>query len=453
MSADTGVETATFTRTRVAVVAICCATIIADGYDLIVYGAVVPSLLQYEEWGLTVTEAGTIGSYALIGMLFGALVVGTVTDIVGRRKIMLFCITWFSLAMGLCALAPSPELFGLFRFIAGLGLGGVVPTAIALTIEYAPPQRRNFTNSIMFIGYSVGGILAALLAIVLLPEFGFRTMFFIGLAPLVLIVPLAYKYLPESIEFLLANDRREEAEALARHYQMPIVSAEPRPMQEDKVSTRENKWKALASLFSRNYVAATALFWAACFMGLLLVYGLNTWLSKIMFDAGYPLGSSLAFLLVLNLGAILGTPLGGAAADRFGSKLVVTVMFLAAAASIFLLSFQLPALALYLLVAVAGIGTIGTTILVNAYTANYYPAGSRATGLGWSLGIGRLGAILGPIFGGLVLASNLGLEWNFYAFAIPALLGALAIFLIPRSPRAALAASPEPAESRAASSA
>jgi AAHS family benzoate transporter-like MFS transporter len=172
-----------------------------------------------------------------------------------------------------------------------------------------------------------------------------------------------------------------------------------------------------------------------------------------MFDAGYPLSSSLAFLLVLNLGAILGTPLGGAAADRFGSKLVVTVMFLAAAASIFLLSFQLPALALYLLVAVAGFGTIGTTILVNAYTANYYPAGSRATGLGWSLGIGRLGAILGPIFGGLVLASNLGLEWNFYAFAIPALLGALAIFLIPRSPNAAPAASPEPAESRAASSA
>ena len=445
-------EAGSFGRTRLTVVAICSATIIADGYDLIVYGAVVPSLLQYEAWGLTEVEAGAIGSYALIGMLFGALIVGTITDIVGRRKIMLFCIAWFSLCMGLCAIAPSPELFGLFRFVAGLGLGGVVPTAIALTIEYAPPRWRNLTNSIMFCGYSVGGILAALLAIALLPDFGFRTMFFIGMAPLVLILPLAYRYLPESVEFLLANDRGEEAETLARRYQVPLAATASGPAREEEVSTRGNKLKALASLFSRNYVVATLLFWVACFMGLLLVYGLNTWLSKIMFDAGYPLGSALAFLLVLNLGAILGTPLAGAAADRFGSKSVVTTMFLTAAASIFLLSFQLPSLLLYLLVAVAGIGSIGTTILVNAYTANYYPAGSRATALGWSLGIGRLGAILGPIFGGLVLASNLGLEWNFYAFAIPALLGALVIFLMPRSPNAEPTPSPEAAESRAAAS-
>jgi MFS family permease len=141
-------------------VAICFITIVFDGYDLIVYGAVVPSLLQYEPWGLTPPQAGAIGSYALIGMLIGALVVGTITDIVGRSKIMLVCITWFSLAMALCAVAPNPQLFGLFRFIAGLGLGGVVPTAIALTIEYSPAYRRNLNNALMFSGYSVGGILS-----------------------------------------------------------------------------------------------------------------------------------------------------------------------------------------------------------------------------------------------------------------------------------------------------
>jgi AAHS family benzoate transporter-like MFS transporter len=172
-----------YNRTALGVVAICFASIVFDGYDLIVYGTVVPALLEYREWDLTAVEAGAIGSYALIGMLFGAMMVGTITDIVGRRKIMLFCISWFSLFMGLCATAPSPELLGLFRFIAGLGLGGVVPTAIALTIEYAPPHRRSFTNALMFSGYSVGGILAALLAIPLLPAFGWRLMFAIGLAP------------------------------------------------------------------------------------------------------------------------------------------------------------------------------------------------------------------------------------------------------------------------------
>jgi MFS transporter, AAHS family, benzoate transport protein len=434
-----------YSLTTLGVVAICFVTIVFDGYDLIVYGAVVPALLEYREWDLTTVEAGFIGSLALIGMLFGALIVGTITDIVGRRKIMLFCITWFSLAMGLCAIAPSPELLGLFRFIAGLGLGGVVPTAIALTIEYAPSHRRSFTNALMFSGYSVGGILAAFLAIPLLPAFGWRLMFAIGLAPLVLVVPLAYKFMPESISFLVANGRREEAETLARRYEIPLDQEAASPSS-DEASTWKNK---LGALFSRNYAVATALFWIATFIGLLLVYGLNTWLSKIMLDAGYPLGSALSFLLVLNLGAILGTPFAGAAADRFGSKPVIAVTFLTATACVALLSIELPLLIIYALVALAGLGSIGTTILVNAYTAKYYPADRRATALGWALGFGRLGAILGPLYGGYVIASvasQLGFEWNFYAFALPALLGVLVILLVPRSP--VLEHEPSAAEAR-----
>lgn len=424
-----------YSRTTLGVVAICFATIVFDGYDLIVYGTIVPALLEYGEWDLSAVETGFIGSLALTGMLFGALLVGTLTDIVGRRKIMLFCISWFSLAMGLCAIAPSPEFLGAFRFIAGLGLGGVIPTAIALTIEYAPPRRRSFTNAIMFSGYSVGGIIAALLAIPLLPAFGWRLMFAIGLAPLVLILPLAYKFMPESVSFLMANNRREEAEALARRYEIPLEQEASNPSSGEASTWRDK----LGAQFSRNYAVATSLFWIACFTGLFLVYGLNTWLSQIMLEAGFPLSSALSFLLVLNLGAILGTPLAGAAADRFGSKPVTAAGFLTAAISIALLSVQPPLLVIYALVALAGVGTIGTTILVNAYTARYYPADTRATALGWSLGFGRLGAILAPVYGGYVIAyiaTQLGVEWNFYAFAVPALLGVLAVLLIPRSPTA-----------------
>jgi AAHS family benzoate transporter-like MFS transporter len=431
-----------YNLTTLGVVAICFVTIVFDGYDLIVYGAVVPALLEHRGWDLTAVGAGAINSLALIGMLFGALTVGTITDIVGRRKIMLFCISWFSLAMGLCALAPSPELLGLFRFIAGLGLGGVIPTAIALTIEYAPSHRRSFTNALMFSGYSVGGILASVLAIPLLPAFGWRLMFAIGLAPLVLVVPLAYKFMPESVSFLMANNRREEAEALARRYEIPLEQEEL-----DSSSGEVSTWRdKLRALFSRSYGVATALFWVGTFIGLFLVYGLNTWLPQIMLEAGYPLGSSLSFLLVLNLGAILGTPLAGAAADRFGSKPITSVAFLTAAACIALLSIQLPLLAIYILVALAGVGTIGTTILVNAYTAKHYPADRRATALGWALGFGRLGAILAPVYGGYVIASiasQLGLQWNFYAFAVPALFGMLVMLLVPRSPVAGTAAETE----------
>jgi Arabinose efflux permease len=139
------------------VLGLCFVVIVFDGYDLIVYGAAIPALLQYQPWGLTPATAGAIGSYALIGMLVGALVAGAVTDYVGRRKVMLVSVSWFSVAMACCAVAPSPELFGLFRLLGGLGLGGVMPTAIALTAEYSAAHRRSLNNALMFSGYPVAG--------------------------------------------------------------------------------------------------------------------------------------------------------------------------------------------------------------------------------------------------------------------------------------------------------
>jgi AAHS family benzoate transporter-like MFS transporter len=392
-------------RTTGWVIALCWVTIIFDGYDLIVYGAVVPSLLEYEPWSLSPEQAGRIGSYALFGMLIGALIAGTITDLIGRRKIILFCIAWFSLGMGLCAIAPSPELFGLFRFLAGLGLGGVVPTASAITIEYAPPERRKFLYALMFSGYSVGGILAAALAIPIVPEFGFRAMFFIGMAPLVFVLPLAWKFLPESKSYLEARDRRDQG-TLA-----PV-----------------------AALFKRGYLTATVAFWAICFLMLLLVYGLNTWLAELMKDAGYPLGSSLAFLGTLNLGAIVGAISAGRAADRFGAKRVTSVGFLVGAVAIALLAVKPPQALVFALLFVGGYGTIGTAMIVNAYVTEHYPAANRATAIGWSLGVGRAGAILGPTLGGILIGAGIALEWNFYFFALVAVAASVLCALVPRPP-------------------
>ncbi len=144
---------------------------------------------------------GNIGSIGLAGMLVGALGVGALTDLIGRRKVLLGCLVWFSLAMGACALAPSAGVFAACRFLAGLGLGGVMPTTVALTVEYAPADRHHRYNAVMFSGYSVGGVLAALLAIWFLPDYGFRLLFGLGMLPLVTIVPLAWRYLPESRQF------------------------------------------------------------------------------------------------------------------------------------------------------------------------------------------------------------------------------------------------------------
>lgn len=344
-------------RRGLVVVALCFLTIVVDGYDLIVFGSVVPSLLAEPGWGLDAARVGVLAGYALAGMLVGALVAGALTDRVGRRRIMLVGIAWFSLAMGLCALAPTPELLGLFRFLAGLGLGGVLPSAIALTVEYAPRGRRQLYNALMFVGYSVGGVLAAVLALALVAEQGWRVMFWIGVAPLVLVLPAAIAFLPESAGYLAARGRVDEAETLAARYG-GALDAEP-------VSTTGPR-----VLFDARYRAATLLFGAASFCGLLLVYGLNTWLPKIMIEAGYELGSALQFLLVLNLGAIVGAIGASALADRFGPKPVTVGAFLAATACLLLLSQRLDTALLF--------GAVAVPALVGALLIALVPR-SRAT--------------------------------------------------------------------------
>ena len=196
---------------------------------------------------------------------------------------------------------------------------------------------------------------------------------------------------------------------------------------------------AVRSLLSPPNLVATLLFWGASFLGLLLIYGLNTWLPQIMREAGYDLGSALSFLLALNLGAVAGTAVAAWIADRRGLKPVSVVAFLAATVTIGALAFEPSLPAIYALLAVAGVGTIGTQILVNAYVGSYYPAGMRATALGWSLGIGRLGAIVGPTLGGYLLDSELGVDVNFWVFAAAGLLGAVLMALIPAKDTAPIA--------------
>ncbi len=413
-------------RSPLLVVALCFLTIVFDGYDLIVYGSIVPSLI--DEWGLTPAQAGAIGSYALVGMLIGALGAGVLTDALGRRRILLVGITWFSLAMVACAVAPNPEILGLLRFVAGLGLGGVIPSAIALTVEYAPRGRRQFYNAAMFAGYSVGGVLAAVLALNLVADHGWRLLLGLGAAPLVLVLPLAWWFLPESVGYLVARGRDPEAAATAATYglDLDVVRA-------DSAGSAENGAGGIRSLFGPALVRATLLFGAASFCGLLLVYGLNTWLPQIMRQAGYPLGSALTFLLVLNLGAIAGALAASTLADRFGPKPVTVAAFVLATACLLVLSQRVGTGLLFVAVAVAGLGSVGTQILVNGYVAVHYPAAVRATGLGWALGVGRAGAVVGPLFGGWVLTSGIGFEFNFYGFAVPALAGALLIALVPRA--------------------
>ena len=394
------------------------AAIVFDGYDLIVYGSAVPALLAHPGWHLTPTEVGAIGSYALLGMFVGAIGAGTLTDRIGRRRTFIGCLAWFSVMMLAVAAAPTPELLGLARFLAGLGFGGVAPIGIALVVESAPPARRNLMNAVMLCGFPIGGMLAAIAGILLLEPAGFRVLFALGALPLVTLVPLAWWLLPESPGFTAS-----------------AATGDRHP----------------TGLWRGRSAVALALFALANVAGFLLVYGLNTWLPQLMRQAGYPLGSAIAFLLVFNVGAVAGGLYGSALADRFAPRPVAAFAFTLGVASIGLLALPLPTVLLYALIAVAGAASVGTQIVLFGYVALHFGTAQRATALGVSTGVGRLGAVAGPLVGGYLIASGIGLGWNFAAFAAVALVGAVAAVAVP--PPARTGEADAPAVSTAATAA
>jgi len=205
------IDNARFSRFHWLVVCLCALLLIFDGYDLFIYGVVLPVIMK--EWGLTPLEAGALGSYALFGMMFGALVFGTLADRIGRKKGIAICFVLFSGATVLNGFASTPTEFGIFRFLAGLGCGGLMPNVVALMNEYAPKKLRSTLVAVMFSGYSLGGMLSAGLGIYMLPRFGWEAMFFAAAVPL-LLLPVILWYLPESVGFLVRQGRGEQARAL-----------------------------------------------------------------------------------------------------------------------------------------------------------------------------------------------------------------------------------------------
>jgi AAHS family benzoate transporter-like MFS transporter len=415
------IDNAPFNRFHWLIVSLCALLLVFDGYDLFIYGVVLPSIMR--EWGLTPLQAGALGSYALFGMMFGALIFGTLADRFGRKKGIVFCFALFSIATVINGFASSPTEFGVCRFIAGLGCGGLMPNAAALINEYAPKKARSTLMALMFSGYSLGGMLAASVGIFMLPNYGWSSMFFVAVIPL-LLLPLIVCWLPESIGFLIRQGRLEQARALLNR-----LSPGTQINAEDKLVITDLKGKgaSVAELFREGLAVRTAMLWTAFFCCLLMVYALSSWLPKLMAGAGYSLGSSLSFLIALNLGGIAGALIGGRLGDRLNLVKVVICFFGAAVVSISLLGINSPMPVLYLLIFIAGATTIGTQILLYAGAAQLYGLSIRATGLGWASGIGRNGAIVGPLLGGVLMASELPLQLNFMAFAIPGAVAALAM--------------------------
>ena len=419
------VNEARFNRFHGLVLFWCALIIIFDGYDLAVAGIALPSIMK--EMGVSPTNAGFMVSSALFGMMFGAIFLGTIADRIGRRRAIVICVALFSVFTAGAGLTHEPISFSVMRFLAGLGIGGVMPNVVAQMTEYSPRKIRSTMVTLMFSGYAVGGMLAALLGKGLMEAYGWSSVFLAAGLP-ALLIPAILKSMPESMPFLIKSNRLPELQQLASR-----LDPSYRPSAGDSfVLPREDKAVSapIGRLFQEGRGFSTVMFWIAFFMCLFMVYALSSWLTKLMAGAGYSLGSALTFVLVLNFGAMIGAVGGGWLADRFHIKYVLVGMYALAAVSITLLGYRVPTEILFLLVGLAGASTIGTQIVTYAYVGQFYPMAVRATGIGWASGVGRSGAILAPIVIGSLVGLALPLQHNFMAIAIPAVIAAIAVALI-----------------------
>jgi MFS transporter, AAHS family, benzoate transport protein len=384
-------------RAKAMAVVVCWLFVVFDGYDLIVYGNVITSL--QEEWGISSSTAGTLGSLAFLGMMIGAVLAGRLSDAIGRKRAVIGCVVVLSVFTVLCAAATGPVMFGVMRLIAGLGLGGLVPTSNALAAELVPPKWRAAVATMMMSGVPIGGSIAAIVGIPVIPNWGWRPMFLFALIPLVVLVPLALRYLPNTTT-LAGNDAGGGGFKRLLGPQFRMISI----------------MFALVTI-------ATLLAW----------YGLGTWLPKLMQGEGTDLGSALTFALALNLGAVAGSFITAWGGVRFGTVPTSVVAAFLAGVSLLLLLVDPPVGAVYVIFVLAGVGTHGTQCLIIAAVASYYPDHLRGTALGWALGVGRIGAVAAPQIGGWLLAAGLGADSNFILFGVSALVASLLLAVIWRN--------------------
>ncbi|MEV7389142.1 MFS transporter [Streptomyces sp. NPDC091215] len=396
-----------------------------EGYDLSVYGTTVPSLLAMPSWHLSKGDAGDIGSLTALGMLIGAGIAGATGRRLGPRRLLLGGLTVFSACMIASGAAAGPSSFAASRFLAGVGLGVVLPTLTAVVADMVPAGRRSRAIAVVMAASCLGSLSAPLLGSRLLPDTSFRVLYFVGAAALVTVVPWAALRLPDSPLHLLRTGRPEEATRVAERFGLP----EPRL----PADVPRDRLLGLAPLFARGLALTTVLLWSTAFCGLLLTFAFGTWLPTIMQTGGFSTSSALTLTCLSWIGASAGLIPGGVLADRLGPRRVVAGAFLAGAGGLLVISLAPAKWLLYPSLMVCGLGLLGVQAFVNAFVVERMPAELRTSATGWALSVGRLGAIVGPSLGGRILESGLDLKWSFYIFAAIGALGALAAACVPRT--------------------
>jgi MFS transporter, AAHS family, 4-hydroxybenzoate transporter len=406
-------------------VAFLCALILAaDGFDTQAIGYVAPAVVK--EWGLQKPALGPVFSAGLFGLLIGALTGGLLADNTGRRPVLIGATAWFGAGALLTSFASSIDQMLWLRFFTGLGLGGAMPNAIALVSEYAPARRRATFITAMFCGFSIGAALGGALAAHIIPVFGWRAVFFVGGAlPLVLLPLIAWK-LPESLRVLVLRGGAETQ--IGRILDRMNTPVRPSPSCLAVSPEDLRKGFPVARLFLEGRAVATLFLWLAFFMNLLSLYFMTNWLPILANDAGLAASEAILATALFQAGGTVGGIAIGRLADSFSPPRILAGALFCAAILVAGMGFAGNDFQLISALSFgAGFCVVGSQIGANALAGIYYPASIRSTGAGWALGIGRFGAVVGPLIGAALLAAKMPVATLFLLGAIPSACAALAL--------------------------
>jgi AAHS family 4-hydroxybenzoate transporter-like MFS transporter len=419
---ETLIDAAPLNRFIVTVVVLCAVVALLDGFDTLAISYVAPVIVQ--SWQLPRESFGPVFAAHYAGAALGAVLFGIFADRVGRRPAILASTALFGIFSLFTAVTQDFASLFLARCMTGIGLGGALSNVISLVSEFAPSRYRATMVSMMYAAFPVGGVLGGPLSNHLMNNYGWQAVFVIGgVTPLILLLALAF-VLPESIRFLVSHGAKPEriSQQLARMLGDTSVYA--------GFTIKESQQGRLpvSEVFRKPFAKTTAMLWSASFLTQLVIVYVITWMPTLLNSAGLPLAKAILASATFSVGGIIGSIFLARIIDRKKSwnPLVATYVLSTLAIGAIGYATALPS-SLLVVVCLAGITIVGAQVNLSAYAATVYPTRVRATGLGWTIGIGRIGAILGALVGTLFTKLDLALEIQYLLAAAPSLVAAAAV--------------------------